>query len=315
VVEEELKPNAENLEDVGLTLPKVLPTSEEKMGALAQNLHKKGLLPRLRTFKGDIASLIQRKDETVTSIAIKENEKRREERTEARGNSHSTNFLIYIIGIVLIVGTVATMVYLTVLKMRQIPVNVVLEENIIPSRDTISINLSSLSPSSVRENLRELRIKSVEQEGIVALKIGEASGKEISNSKEFNASMQLKMPSALERTLGEKMSIGLFQGRDFFFAFKVKDFGIAFRDMLEWENSLVDNFNPFLKEISTSTASTIYTFRDLIVKNKDTRAAMASKGEVRMIYTFLDKETVLITESEEALKALVDAYVEGNTVR
>ena len=212
-------------------------------------------------------------------------------------------------------GTVATMVYLTVLKMRQIPVNVVLEENIIPSRDTISINLSSLSPSSVRENLRELRIKSVEQEGIVALKIGEASGKEISNSKEFNASMQLKMPSALERTLGEKMSIGLFQGRDFFFAFKVKDFGIAFRDMLEWENSLVDNFNPFLKEISTSTASTIYTFRDLIVKNKDTRAAMASKGEVRMIYTFLDKETVLITESEEALKALVDAYVEGNTVR
>ena len=73
MVEEELKPNAENLEDVGLTLPKVLPTSEEKMGALAQNLHKKGLLPRLRTFKGDIASLIQRKDETVTSIAIKEN--------------------------------------------------------------------------------------------------------------------------------------------------------------------------------------------------------------------------------------------------
>jgi hypothetical protein len=137
---------------------------------------------------------------------------------------------------------------------------------------------------------------------------------------ELLAKLKFNMPAGLARSLDKKYMVGVY-GDSLFIIFKHTDYGIAFRDMLNWESNLYDNFSSVLvTESSASSTPVSHTpisdlaFKDHIVSNKDTRAVLEG-AQVKLLYTFLDKETVLITESVSSLRGLVDAYSTRNLVR
>lgn len=319
-----------NVEDAGLTMPKPEPTPEEKVGNLANTLHKGGILPQLRTYQGDVAEFIKSKDQSIAGVALKRQEKRQEEKKETTlvaktsiteepakdpSKNISTNFLIYIISIVLIVGAVTAGSYILFIKQNDAPTEVISVGGLLRSDDTVFVNLSTLDKKSLASNLDDLRNKGGNESkniNVLEVKIGDSIGNKIETPARFIQTMGLAMPGALLRSLGSEMSFGLWQGREMFLIFQTKDFGIAWGGMLEWENSLANDFGPLL---ASSTTTATYTWKDIIVKNKDARGAIDEFGNTAIIYTFIDKNTILITESNEALRAVLDKFVEGNTIK
>lgn len=314
------------VENAGLSIPAEKASPEEKKAELSKSLHHDTSLPHLRTFQGDVANFIKSKDQSLAHIVVKEQEKKEKKEIKSREVERvispkaekTNNAFIYVVGMVLLLGVGITAIYLLLLRQSQRPVNVRIEQNILASNKTVAVPGSSLNADEIGNALNTLRGESDFINGIVAIQISAEKKGLTLTSKDFVVGTRLHIPDPLLRTLGNDFMLGLYSvnivSKNFFLILKIKDFPIAFRDMLVWEEEMVNDFQPMLKTTNFAS-STPYVFKDLIVRNKDTRAALSPKGELRLIYTFLDKETILITESEEAIKALVDAYVAGNTVR
>ncbi len=138
-----------------------------------------------------------------------------------------------------------------------------------------------------------------------------------------------------------------------FMVIVVNDFGTAFTSMLEWEETMTKDLaflNPEIKEdialvpatpvvtlvtatttkgtISTTATTTgtttvvkkttkpeIFVWKDIIIKNKDTRGLVNEKGESRIAYTFLDKNTILIAGNIDILGEISSVYASRSFTR
>lgn len=260
---------------------KNIPENKEE---LTKSLHNKNLLPSLRTYQGDVASFIQSKDQSVADLAIKQRrgqEKRAREGREvetfdAPKKSNSTNFLISSLAAFLLIASAGVIVYFIYARLISAPVK-------ISNPDSLVQENSSLSRQSV-------------------------------STSDFVSQNKLTIPPALLRSLSSTITVGKYK-EDFFAILQTDDYGIAFRDMLAWEPNMFTELRPLLNLTSTSTDYSQYTFKDLIVKNKDTRSFSSPYGAPALIYTFINQNTILITQSEDSLTALINAFIAGNTVR
>lgn len=60
-------------------------------------------------------------------------------------------------------------------------------------------------------------------------------------------------------------------------------------------------------EITTDDLLTVKNiFTDLIIRNKDVRALRNTKNEILLLYTFIDKETIIITRNETTLREVLN---------
>jgi hypothetical protein len=58
-----------------------------------------------------------------------------------------------------------------------------------------------------------------------------------------------------------------------------------------------------------------FSWKDMIVKNKDTRALVNQKDQAKIAYTFLDKNTILITSSLSSIGDIYTIYASRSIVR
>jgi hypothetical protein len=111
--------------------------------------------------------------------------------------------------------------------------------------------------------------------------------------------------------------------------------------MLEWERTMQNDLSPLFKRIppthantstsvdttiassSASTTSTIpateepfgpAAFVDKIVENHDARAVLNSDGEILLLWTFIDRYTLVITTNEYTLREVVSRLANAPVV-
>jgi hypothetical protein len=99
-----------------------------------------------------------------------------------------------------------------------------------------------------------------------------------------------------------------------FLLLKTKDFDTAFAGILGWERSLsgdlaplfgvpvVSSFDPTAR---TDTQLREAFFKDEIVSNKNARVLLDEKGKERIVYAFVDRNTLVITTTPAAFASLV----------
>ena len=86
--------------------------------------------------------------------------------------------------------------------------------------------------------------------------------------------------------------------------------------MLSWEQNLLSDIGPLfgisVRDILGKAASTTsealqntLAVKDVIIKNKDVRAIFDPKKEIIFLYSFIDKETLVLTTSEDTLRFLI----------
>lgn len=76
-------------------------------------------------------------------------------------------------------------------------------------------------------------------------------------------------------------------------------------------NSSTTNISPN----NTTRDKDLAIFIDKILQNKDTRALVSPNGKIKLLYSFLDKETLVITTSEIGLKEILYRTTTGRIVR
>ncbi|MCF7865567.1 MAG: hypothetical protein K9M11_03625 [Candidatus Pacebacteria bacterium] len=151
------------------------------------------------------------------------------------------------------------------------------------------------------------------------------------------------------------LGVYAYSPREMFAVFHVNSYDSAFAGMLEWEpnvesdigdifinkkdrigrnigslagsNTTINLTSSSTEDGTTSKSTTSATndspfgvfsqrkFVDKILSNKDARVLVDSNGKESMLYTFLDKETLVIATSEKSLKEIIFRLTTGRIVR
>ncbi len=325
--------------------------TSSKFGRVIKALHNKAKLPSLRTYQGDMAKFIKEKNESVISIAVKEKEKKEKILTKEKKEklihqptdspkkktkNLQINFTMVILSLLLILGGVVASFYVfKALKTKPLA-KVVLKQKIIPYNN--SITLANVTKINFGSELARLHPKN----GITILKISGTDGLLFQKSGNFFNFLGISLPSDLERTLKDKYMVGIIsqdKKATPFIILTVDDFGRAFSAMLNWEGKIKEDLS-FLNQrtsiygtgnITVNNATTtvsatttniatlnkpdIFYWKDIIVKNKDTRALINSKNQAQIAYTFLDKNTILIIGDLSSIGEISSIYASRSIVR
>jgi hypothetical protein len=286
-------------------------------------LHNKNVLPSLRTYQGDVATFIKSKDQSLSDIALKNREIKEEKeikKVEEEQKKYSiipaveqgetaktggTNILMVLLGIFLGIASLLAISYAIYTFYKRMPVGVVPTNNdpIIKNLNSVVLSSDNLNPDSIYDAIQTIKKDPKYKEGITSIEIP-------LKASDFVNKMEWSIPAPLIRSMEDGFTLGVYKNKDksdLFMIFKIKDFGIAFRDMLAWETSMVSDLKPALNLNLNNYSSD--KFRDYIIKNKDTRS------NTGLIYTFLDQKTILITESDDSLIYLLNAFINKNMLR
>ncbi|MCA9325434.1 hypothetical protein KDA23_05235, partial [Candidatus Saccharibacteria bacterium] len=135
------------------------------------------------------------------------------------------------------------------------------------------------------------------------------------SSEEILTVLDLRTPGSFTRTV-ETLSFGLYQDREPYIVMKVTNFDNAFSGTLTWEPFMSSDLSPLFGAPVTGTfnpqsrsATQVENpyFVDTVVANYDTRILRNERQEERLLYSFVNRNMLVITTSREALEQIADS--------
>ena len=243
------------------------------------------------------------------------------EKPKSKGNGLQINITIIILSLFLIIGGVAVSFYIIkALKKPQLS-EVVLEQDIIPYNNLIT--LANVTKLNFWSELAGLNLEN----GVNLLQISGVDGNLFKKSEDFFDFLDVSL--SLNRTLKDEYVVGVISQKGKttpFIILMINDFGRAFSAMLEWEKSIEKDLT-FLTsktkigqtasttEVGAPLTSEAFVWKDIIIKNKDTRGLVNSKNQSKIAYTFLDKNTILIVGDIDMIGEISSIYASRSIVR
>lgn len=132
--------------------------------------------------------------------------------------------------------------------------------------------------------------------------------------EEFISLSTTQSPESVRTSLGERFMFGFHettQGTEPFIVLKSKFFQNTFTGMLKWEPIMFDDMKSwFATNVQGGTV-----FEDKIVKNKDVRVLKNGNGTIVLLYSFLDRENLVITTNEATFLEILDRFEKQTYVR
>ena len=143
------------------------------------------------------------------------------------------------------------------------------------------------------------------------------------DAQTFLSTLAPDIPPNLLRTVTPTFLLGVhvYVGNQAFLILNVDSYEDAYAGMLAWESSMLADLSPLFaytpsphipeENISTSSAVTpadefLQTgFVDRIVENHDARVLQNSTGDIYLLWTFLDRNTLVITTNDATLREII----------
>jgi len=299
-----------------------IPVQEKKTDIkdLADSLHKENPLKKLRTLEGDLAQNVGKPIPVAPRVVVQS------QPTEIADPKRS----MYVLGLsgILILGGLIALGFFLIAKFSpndELVLKPKPGEIIAPDR-TQEIHIATGGMSVVeayREQKTQQPQKSGEFFGLVFTQ-GQAESKKNLSVQDFTTSLAPTMPASLKRSLQPDFSIGFHDanGWQSYLILKTNSYETAFGGMLSWESTLKQDLAVFLTASATTSSAGIEgnnraegNFKDLVIKNKDVRILYNIFNEPLLMYSFFDKETIVITSSVITLEELLARLVTSNFVR
>jgi hypothetical protein len=275
--------------------------------------YKDSPIETLRTFESDVALAVKKGNTSVIKMAVAE-QKRKIERHElpevpdttpqAAANPYKEsrkNFAMIFVSIFLVIagGGIGFYAY-TFFSKPPAPLSVSLPGNPIISTEhqrevQVGSNTADVIDLIVTEKNQDYALGAISS--IYFTKSGDG-GRQYLSTQEFFKTTGIQAPENLIRALDDKFMLGvhMIKGGRMFLILKTSFYQGAFPAMLEWESTMVQNLEPL-----TGAQITTSGFQDRVIQNKDTREIMATNGNVALVYSFIDKNNIVIAEDEETL--------------
>ncbi len=123
----------------------------------------------------------------------------------------------------------------------------------------------------------------------------------------FLATAQINPPTDLVSALEGSYMFGLFSRNERYpiLILKIKLYENAFAGMIGWENKIADDLGKIwpVKKVTASDK-----FKDQTAENHDLRQLNDADGNLVLVYSFLNRDTLAITTSEEAMNEIFKRF-------
>lgn len=323
--------------------PKKLDSDNQQLAPNPLEQGKSASIRIIRTMKNDAEEVIRSQNETSVSIAIAEEKKRAQEQARVTLSKQSQGETpppakrigrFFIVLILLFGVTVLGLAYVFILPtLKNITLPTVsipsfgkpteiappapatpkiepLATSILPAQSEKRFNIIKETPEKVLEEISKERKQGNSAGSIKNLYFAEESGSDLSviSANRFFGFLDIQAPDGFTRSLEKLFMVGFFGeangGTAPFFIFNVSDHDSSLAGILEWEKTLPRFFDTVFGTNIVNGVTTTTKFSDIVVLGKDARILNTAFGGT-LVYTFVNKNTLIITSSLTSLEALV----------
>lgn len=315
---ENIRPKNKKNEDIGVEKKKKI----ERIVPKKKTESKQYNIQTIRTYKSDIIDTVKKGKESLSNIRIKEKAKKvKEIKRIPKGGS----IFKYIAGAGALVAVVVVLLFVYQTNKMGSLLKIFNKTSVISSKPVVSIStmLSLVSAdaekkidiSIVNVNISDIIQKEIEKgvspsnvENIYLYKkINKESKKpkeKIADTKDLVSLWKNKIPDILLRSLGDRFMFGVYStktGKNVpFLILTTNSYNQTFAGMINWEPAMrEDIYNLFGFKLKQTNGS----FSDKIIDGEDTRVFIDG-DKIQLIYSFVNKKTIIITTNEEAFKGI-----------
>lgn len=272
-------------------------------------------LKQIRTFEGDMAEAIARGKESL--VSIQQAEVARRDAIKVLGpkpiEPESRRGLIYTtLAVVLLAlgGAGVWYSYSTYTEKTALPVVVLPENQFIPAESLTNVNASTLSRDALILTVTNARAKThgaAETEQLQFLR-GSGADSELLTTSDFLVRLNAHASSELVRGLGPLFMFGLTgTPTHSFMLVQVSSFQLAFPGMLDWEAGLASDILPlFASQAVAENIPTGAGWSDVTIGNRDARILKDPNNNTVLLYAFFDTDYLIITDTEETFRTIVN---------
>ncbi len=283
----------------------------------------------LETYQSDVEKYIRDQNISTVQVAAAE-QKRRQDTAQPievaprapHGKSVALQVAAVVAGILFIVGAGSAFVY-SYVKSQPLPQKQNPTAPFITVDSTMDIALTSGdSRDIIMQKFVAAEAQTHQSVGLVAQLrpwIASSTGTLPIAAQTFLSVLTPNMPPELLRTIQPEFLIGVhsFEANQPFLLFSVDSYQGGYAGMLVWEKTMQRDLSPLfdytptqrvrdeIPTIGTTTQVLLSPFVDTIVENHDTRAIKNTSGDVLLLWTFLDRSTVLVTTNPNTVHEII----------
>lgn len=273
----------------------------------------------VRTFKTDIAEAVRENNMSLAGVAIKEDEKRREEAGVAVHASRTNKLLVLASAALVIAGLLVVIYVLFVRRDKNLPTNTPQVASIIFTDTTQDIDTTGMSFKELREKVvaqitgDRLRVGTIKNLRFINTRFIEQEGEEVSErywipAQELFTRLSIPARSTFTRQLAPEFFYGIysFKGQSGFIILQTKDYASMFAQLLGYEDTLARDLYPLLTGQDTPNIQD-RVWGDEVIDNLDTRMLRTASGDLVMLWSFVGtRDTVLIATDGDVFREVVE---------
>lgn len=291
-------------------------------------------LETIRTFQGDVQKVIKEGGGSLSKIAIAENNRRAQQGTsynseEIPESSGVSKLIIWTSVTLFVLGAGALVYFFVVANNKKNEVVPIINSNPIVTADfEKKLSLTGLNRAGLIQTIateKDSAINSLSSIERILLTKNSGIGESEAAVSDFFQILNTKAPPEFIRSLDDGFALGLhsFKENQPFLVLKVNYYQNAFASMLSWEKDIEEDLGGiFIKPIvlppASTTAETLARkniFYDAVLQNFDTRALKRSDGTIILLYSFINKNTLVITTNPDTLAEVSRRILAGRLVQ
>ena len=315
-------------------LEKILLPKKEGAPSVQKPAESPSAVQSLQTFKGDIARVVNDRGSSVVSIAAAEADRRSAKHSDGQEIAQSAPQKHWLFTLAAAGG----LLFFVLTREISVPAQLGPEAPFIAVDNTSLVPLGQgasrvayMAALDVARKNVHLPVGLVERLYLSTEQQGDTAPAALS-TREFFRLLFPNAPEELTRTLSGAYLLGVhsFDENQALLLFAVDSYETAYAGMLKWEVSMYTDLSPLfirtpavrlptipaipaIEDIAAST-SVIQTaverflptaFVDKIAENRDTRAIVSPQGDILFLWTFLGRNTVLVTTNEYTLREVI----------
>jgi hypothetical protein len=307
----------------------------------------------IRTFQSDTAQAIERHKVSVATIALAEN--MRKSGASSIANEPPKQFgkkiTFFLFSIALIVcGAYSAYYFYQQSPLANPATRPISQQNfvaslVVPDTQKV-IDVTGLKSSAALKKIAEAISSAKLEDGqmiefVLSTQKIDENGKSFSQKilgKDLVSILGVTPPDILGRSITAPWMLGAYQdgmSRKPFIIFTTDFFQNAYIGMIRWEKEIADDMSvlfkypeaPIIDTAITATTSTstpvsiaqFFTIKgvwsDTIIKNKDVRVFRNEAGQTLLMYSFIDKNNIVITTGENVIRNIVERIDKRTYVR